>query len=190
MKEVFGIKLNEFNLSQSQFDNDSSLHGYMHSYRVMLHVLRLGLITGQENAARLAFFAAYIHDMARKHDGYCTVHGAEAANLKLPLYKEKFLNNGATVSDLLTIGRATALHSTATEAAHNDKDYYTIAILKDADALDRIRLGEDDLNPDFLRLEQTHGQILFAKDLFYQSLNVKIISFEDIIAIGGLDLIS
>lgn len=189
MKEIFGIKLNDFNLSQSQFDNDSFLHGYMHTYRVMLHVLRLGLITGQKNAARLAFFAAYIHDMARKHDGYCTVHGADAANVKLPLYKEKFLNNGATVSDLLTIGRATSLHSTATEANHNDKDFYTIAILKDADALDRIRLGEDNLNPDFLRLAQSRGQIGFANRLFFESLKVKIIKFEDLIALGGLKLI-
>lgn len=186
MKEIFGIRLNEFNLSQSQFDNDSFLHGYMHSYRVMLHVLRLGIITGREKAAKLAFFAAYIHDMARKHDGYCTIHGADAANFKLPIYKDKFLNNGASETDLLTIGRATTLHSTANEVTHEDKDYFTIAILKDADALDRIRLGEEDLNPGFLRLEQTHNQIEFAKEIYYESLKVKIINFEDLTAISDL----
>lgn len=171
MKTQFDIPFSEFNLMESQFDHPSRLHGVLHTYRVMLHVLRLGQITGRIAEARNAFFAAYIHDMARKHDGYCTQHGTDAANLKLPLYKSLFQQNGASLSDILVIGKATTMHSLGNELPANDPDWYTVAILKDADALDRIRLGENDLNPSYLRLSETHTFIDFAKQLYYKSVS-------------------
>ena len=180
MKTLFDIRFSEFNLNDSQFDHPSRLHGVLHTYRVMLHVLRLGQMTGRISEARNAFFAAYIHDMARKHDGYCTQHGTDAANLKLPLYKSLFQQNGANLSDLLIIGKATAMHSLGTELPLNDPDWYTVALLKDADALDRIRLGENDLNPSYLRLGETHTFIDYAKQLYYKSISQPATDFKAI----------
>jgi hypothetical protein len=171
MNTQFDIPFSEFNLKESQFDHPSRLHGVMHTYRVMVHVIRLGVLTGRIAEAKNAFFAAYIHDMARKHDGYCTQHGTDAANFKLPLYKSLFQQNGASLNDLLIIGKATAMHSLGNELAADDTDWYTVALLKDADALDRIRLGEDDLNTSYLRLSETHTFIDFAKQLYYKSVS-------------------
>ena len=142
----------------------------MHTYRVMTHVLKLGMLTKHIHEARLAFFAAYIHDMARKHDGYCTIHGSDAANHKLILYHELFTKNGASPSDLLTIGRAVTMHSIGKELTKNDPDWLTTALLKDADALDRIRLGNSDLDPSFLRFSETHECIKFGKNLYFRSI--------------------
>lgn len=184
MKTQLVLPFSEFNLNESQFDHPSRLHGVLHTYRVMAHVLRLGELTGRITEARNAFFAAYIHDMARKHDGYCTQHGTDAANLKLPLYKSLFQQNGASLNDLLIIGKATTMHSLGNELPANDPDWYTVAILKDADALDRIRLGENDLNPSYLRLSETHTFVDFAKQLYYKSFSQPGKDFISIMEIG------
>ncbi|MFH1119463.1 MAG: hypothetical protein V1775_06535 [Bacteroidota bacterium] len=170
----------DFQLNGGQFDHPSLLHGIMHTYRVMIHTLRLGLLTGYIHEARLAFFAAYIHDMARKHDGYCTRHGADAANLKLPLYHDLFVRNETTLPELLIIGKACMMHSLSTELPLNDPDRIPVAILKDADALDRIRLGANDLDPAFLRLKESHACIPFSQQLYFHSTGLEPDTFENI----------
>lgn len=181
MQDIYQLNLSDFNLSKQQFDHPSMLHGEMHTYRVMLHVLRLGLATGYIAEAKNAFFAAYIHDMARKTDGYCTQHGTDAANHKLPVYEPLFKKNGAKPNDILTIGKACTLHSLSKELAASDPDWTTVALLKDADALDRIRLGEGDLNTSYLRLNETHHEIEFARELFYQTKKMNNIGFTDVV---------
>jgi len=156
----------------------------MHTYRVMTHVLRLGMLTGYTSEARLAFFAAYIHDMSRRHDGYCTRHGADAANLKLPLYDNLFVSNGATREELVIIGKASTMHSLGNELPPDDPHRIPVAILKDADALDRIRLGADDLDPSFLRFGESHDAILFGQQLYFQSIGMKTDSFENMLQLS------
>jgi len=179
--DLYKIRLADFNLNESQFDHPSTLHGIMHTYRVMTHVLRLGLLTGYTCEARLAFFAAYIHDMSRRHDGYCTRHGADAANLKLPLYQNLFLRNGATADELIIIGKACTMHSIGNELPPDDPQWIPVAILKDADALDRIRLGANDLDPSFLRFHESHDGILFGQQLYFQSAGMKTDNFENML---------
>ena len=186
MQNTYPLDLSSFNLNKNQFDHHSELHGVMHTYRVMLHVLRLGISTGHIAEAKNAFFAAYIHDMARRHDGYCTRHGGDAANTKLPLYQPLFIKNGANPSDILSIGKACTLHSLSQEPHKTDPDWLTVALLKDADALDRIRLGEDDLNISYLRLKETHKLIKFARDLYNNTNKMNNSSFMGVLSIADL----
>jgi len=181
----YKIRFTDFNLTESQFDHPSNLHGIMHTYRVMIHVLRLGMLTGYTSEARLAFFAAYIHDMSRRHDGYCTRHGADAANLKLPLYHDLFVSNGATLHELVIIGKACTMHSLGNELPPDDPQRIPAAILKDADALDRIRLGANDLDPSFLRFRESHDGILFGQQLYFQSIGMKTDSFENMLRLSA-----
>ncbi len=184
MHKAYQLDFSDFNLSQQQFDHHSLLHGVMHTYRVMLHTLRLGSKTGHFAEAKNAFFAAYIHDMARRHDGYCTQHGTEAANHKLPQYQSLFIKHGATHKDIVSIGKASAMHSLGNELSKTDPDWLTVALLKDADALDRIRLGEGDLNVSYLRHSESHDQIEFARKLYFHTNKMSHCSFVDILKIG------
>lgn len=186
MQETYPLDLGSFNLNENQFDHHSELHGVMHNYRVMLHVLRLGISTGHIAEAKNALFAAYIHDMARRHDGYCTRHGGDAANTKLPIYQSLFIKNGANPSDILSIGKACTLHSLSQEPYKTDPDWLTVALLKDADALDRIRLGEGDLNVSYLRLPETHKHIKFARELYNHTNKMNNSSFMDVWNVAGL----
>lgn len=177
----YSINSGSFQLLESQFDHHSILHGILHTYRVMFYTLNLGLLTGHIHEARTAFFAAFVHDMARRHDGYCTGHGADAARLKLPLYHRLFSENGASGTDFRLIEKAVTLHSTSLELTDDDPDFLTVAILKDADALDRIRLGAGDLNPGFLRIKETLSCIAFAEALYHQSHGKSFLNFEDFV---------
>lgn len=178
---IYSLDFDQFNLTPEQFNHPSEIHGIKHTYRVMLHCLILGLHLNRINEARVAFFAAYIHDMAREHDGYCTIHGANASKNKLPLFKTLFVENGASPGDIEIINQIVTLHSVKEEPGRSDNLFRYLAILKDADALDRIRLGRYGLNPGFLRLEETHNLIRFGENLYYATDKLNISSFTEMI---------
>jgi len=182
----FDIDIYRFNLKEEDFDNHSSVHGLNHTYRVMSHVLRIGHAAKLNREVKLAFSAAFIHDLSRKHDGYCDQHGAWAQESKLPLFRNFFEENGISSSEIEIIGTAVRNHSERYEIDTEDDAYNATALLKDADALDRIRIGENNLNPDYLRFEQSHGLIPFAKKLYFKTRNVKISSFTEILKIAEL----
>ena len=186
MQDTYQLDLGNFNLLEQQFDRSSELHGVMHTYRVMLHVLRLGVATGYIAEARNAFFAAYIHDMARKCDGHCTQHGTDAVNHKLPIYEPLFIKNGAKPTDIPSIGKACTWHSLNHEIITTDPDWLTVALLKDADALDRLRLGERHLDVSYLRFKETLEHIKFARELHFQTKKMNNSSFIDVLNIAGL----
>lgn len=181
----YSIPFDEFNLQQHQFFRASKIHGIMHTYRVMVHVLNLGVLTGFEAEAKTAFFAAYIHDMARRHDGYCTRHGAEAAASYLKIYQQLFERNGATINDLQHIAFAVSHHSTIDTPLPDGVSKKILHLLKDADALDRIRLGEEDLNVSYLRFKVTPGCITFANRLYYHTNQLDSASFQQILNISN-----
>lgn len=181
----YKLDFSKFNLSADQFDQQSYLHGIKHTYRVMLHCLRLGYLLKKQHEGTIAFFGAYIHDMARLHDGYCTIHGADSAKYKLPLYQNFFMSNGATTDDIKLIQQIVTRHSIHIEPPRDHPVFLTLSILKDADALDRIRLGENDLNPDYLRHEITTKSISFGEDLFYETNNEPLTSFAQVIEIAN-----
>ena len=180
----YPIRFDEFDLRQDQFFRVSRIHGIMHTYRVMIHVLNLGVLTGFLNEARTAFFAAYIHDMARKNDGYCTRHGADAAADYLGKYSELFEQNGASPTDLRQIALTVSLHSAMDNNLPDLAAQKVLFLLKDADALDRIRLGEDDLDPSYLRFDVTHQCIPFANTLYFKTYQLNSASFQQIIKIA------
>jgi len=55
----------------------------------------------------------------------------------------------------------------------------TVALLKDADALDRIRLDEDNLKVEMLRLPETVGLVDYATRLYYETVDGKERVFSD-----------
>jgi hypothetical protein len=179
-----GFDPGKFNLNQGHFDHSSLLHGISHTYRVMCHVLFLGKNLGWERETRLAFCAAFIHDMSRKHDGYCTKHGYWSMCDKLPVFTEFFLSQGANTYEIKEIGTAVRNHSEGFELSPDHPFYKTTALLKDADALDRIRLGQNNLDPAFLRLKATAKFIPFAIELFRNSDHRKIVLFSDMRSIA------
>jgi len=182
----FDLDFSQFNLKQEDFDHPSFLHGIVHTYRVMCLILFLGEKAGLKREARVAFCAAYIHDLARKHDGFCNQHGEWSSRYKLPAYAKKFRKLGISDDEIEWIKIAVKNHSERTELSKDHEAYTVTALLKDADALDRFRLGDANLDPTFLRFQESFQLMDLARELFIQTRNFKICSFTDVLEIAKL----
>jgi hypothetical protein len=178
------LDFSKFRIRSEDFDHHSLLHGINHTYRVMYHVMVIGEMAGLKHEIKEAFCGAFIHDMARRHDGFCQAHGGWSARRKFPLFKDLFLNVGVSGDGLETIKLAVTNHSLHEELDKNHPGYKTVALLKDADALDRIRISSNDLRHEYLRFPESHNLIEFAKELYYATNHHNLGSFDEIICIA------
>jgi hypothetical protein len=146
------------------FWHSSRLHGQAHVARVLVHALRPVEATGFHDEMPRLWAAVYLHDIARRHDGRSARHGADAwARLAdLPDVRALFDRGGVREEDYPVIESAVTHHS-AGELLPTDPTWRLIALLKDADGLDRVRLG--DLDPACLRHPEARKMITFAERL-------------------------
>ena len=154
--------------SPTQFSHPSRLHGQSHVGRVMVHAFRLLEATGLIEESSRLWASVYLHDLARTHDGPCHEHGADAVTLwhESTEVTSLLASRGITPDDEEGIERALTLHCLPNdrEPSPDDPDFLLVALLKDADGLDRVRLG--DLDPIYLRLPETLEMLDFADELF------------------------
>ena len=146
------------------FLHRSYLHGQAHVARVLVHALRLIEATGAEAEAPRLWAAVYLHDIARRHDGGCKRHGADAwARLAgLPDVQALLVRGGVRAEDGPAIEAAVTRHCNG-EPSPGEPHYRLMALLKDADGLDRVRLG--DLRPEWLRHDEARTMVAFAQQL-------------------------
>lgn len=174
--DSLGISFNDFNLSDDDFDHKSNIHGINHTYRVMFNCLKIGYLCKDIENTRRAFFSAYIHDTARANDGRCLVHGMNSIKYKLPLFQGLFKANGAKDEDIEAIKLAVTNHSDRFEIEKDNPYYKTVAILRDADGLDLIRINIKP-NPNILRLPESRLLIDNAEKFFLKTDSNKYTGF-------------
>jgi hypothetical protein len=146
------------------FLHASVVHGQAHVARVLVHALRLIEATGFVGETAGLWAAVYLHDIARQHDGYCTRHGHDAwmRLADVPHVRDLFGRGGVREDDYPAIEFAVTIHCSG-EPSPSDSYYRLAALLKDADGLDRVRLG--DLKPHMLRHESARSMVGFAQRL-------------------------
>lgn len=166
------IDFPKYELKPEYFNYQSHIHGIQHTYRVMLIVLKLGELLDCPRETELAFYAAFIHDMARKNDGDDPDHGLRAAKTKIGYLD---LNK----KDLREVQTAVYNHCQKNDIMKEHPHWKTAMILKDADLLDRVRLGTE-INYKKVRFAET----LSLKDLSMklQNVNMNIHVFENLIS--------
>jgi len=147
------------------FLHRSYLRGQAHVARVLVHALRLIEAVGAEEETSRLWAAVYLHDIARRHDGGCRRHGADAwARLaSLPDVRALFTRGGVRPEDHPAIEAAVTRHCDG-EPSRGEPHYRLMALLKDADGLDRVRLG--DLKPQWLRHDAARTMVAFAQRLY------------------------
>ena len=164
------------------FRRRSRLHGPMHTRRVHLHAQRLlqGLRWPDEDA-QLVLRAALWHDIGREGDGVEPGHGRSSAERA----DELGLTAELTSGDAAVVRFAILRHSLrdrgaaelAAELAENgdrarrlvdpERALRVLWLLKDADALDRVRLGlGEQADPRQLRHREAVDLIPFAGALY------------------------
>ena len=170
--KYIGVDIADFNLKNEMFDRPchSLIHGIGHIYRVMVGCALLGEMIKSPRAAFLAFCGAYIHDLARSNDGIEPMHGENAARYHFERFNHLWDKYNLTDEERNIVREAVTFHSRPHRERLSDQSYRVLAILKDADALDRCRLG--DLNPHMLRHDESQLLIKVIEGYYYKSVLV------------------
>lgn len=177
---------------ENWFDHNSRIHGVTHTQRVCHWVIKLsselfnkmneGLklqwfhqlkISEIEKARNLALLCAVIHDLARTHDGACTEHGKRAAETKRHIL-EKNISGPLDQYEWNIISYAVTKHSLPDSVLCATTDDLVLAILKDADALDRVRFCNGQPDPRYFRFPFTKHFINDAGDLYRNIQNINL----------------
>lgn len=174
----------EQNIEFWEIPGDLDIHTQGHCERVLMHALRIADMRNVSDRQLLALaYASIFHDTRRKDNYLDTGHGARAAEY----YKEYSSRsdwsnrNRSTRSDLT---KMQFLPETYAAVWYHDRDdelgeeyirkhagddvgkwLEVYHIFKDADALDRLRLGTWCLDPRFLRTDEAKGMMAFAQRL-------------------------
>lgn len=156
-----------------EFGKTSTLHGPSHVNRV---IVLGGLLCKELNVhpaiARAVWAACYLHDLARWHEWACHLHGGAALPLMDSEKIRRTFKQAGLRADLggyrECVAVAVALHCTGIDEVGLDctgrpDSSLILQILKDADALDRVRLG--DLDRALLRFDSSDTLIPVAKHL-------------------------
>jgi len=148
------------------FAHKSDLHGQQHVARVT--ILGFLLIERLEipQLAPPLWAACYLHDLGRLHDGRCIEHGNAAIELfeNTIQLRQLFAQGGVKDEDYEGVYTAVINHCLPQELPTGHPHRQLTALLKDADGLDRVRLG--DLDQSFLRFDTSRPLIPFAQALY------------------------
>lgn len=155
----------------------SEVHTKGHSKRVLLYALMMGRqrLGENEEAMRILSHAAVFHDTRRLDDWLDTGHGARAA-----IYYRDFCRTGdipfsALASEIMKYhDRDDRIGVQRIATACPDEKEAGIElyrIFKDADALDRFRLGPNGLDTRFLRNKEALDLVGFAESLVRQTVS-------------------
>ena len=139
-----GIDANDFNLRNSDFTRPvhAPIHGIGHLYRTMIACALIGQLTERPREALLAFCGAYIHDLGRTNDGVDHSHGANSVRHHYARYMPLWTKYHLTQLEQEWVKQAVVQHASREYMRRGDPGYAVMAILKDADALDRCRIGD------------------------------------------------
>ncbi|MBR5185234.1 MAG: hypothetical protein IKW19_02935 [Akkermansia sp.] len=151
---------------------DSTIHSTSHCERVLLYALLIapGEVGDNSRSLTILAHASVFHDTRRESDGKDTGHGARAA-----AFYEEFCKTHPELTFLPEAAclmrwhdRRDELGEESIRAAFPDSADLVVKlfkIFKDADALDRWRLGRWGLNPDYLRTDRALALVDFARKL-------------------------
>ncbi len=156
------------------FTTPTKIHGIMHETRVLVYVELLGQMTYVEYKIDVESlrYAAITHDVKRINDWYDFPHGARAA---------KWLLDTKPIPEQYCLSTAEIVKWHVTQDIAIPKMTKELEVFKDADGLDRWRIG--DLNTNYLRTSHSVNMVETAKALFLLSNALKEQGAEDFTAV-------
>lgn len=177
VQEMF-LRWDEFLYSRVTFNRpDSAIHTEGHCERVLLYVLIIGekIFGDDPRALEILAHAAVFHDTRRQDDSFDTGHGARAA-----VYYEEFCRENPDITfhpETVFLMRYHDLDDSVGVSAIRkafgpdaDRVVTLYEIFKDADALDRWRLGSKGLDPRFLRTLPARGMTGYSRRIVQETV--------------------
>lgn len=167
-----GVLESCFNNIDESLIYNSYLHGFNHNIRVLIHsIILTSLLDLSEDTLKIVVYAAMYHDIGRVNDTEDKFHGKRSADkiseLKLDLTEEQ-------KNILMAIVRGHCLPDEEFENVCKEYDIKNIKlcrtlfnILKDSDALDRVRLEYPYIKLELLRINYSLSLVKFAYEFCY-----------------------
>ena len=169
--QEFENELNNFEEVKELMQNDTNLHGINHVVRVLFNsyaIMTLENVSKEDK--KIIREAVKLHDIGRTRDGEDREHGAKGALKARKILEDK----GYSKEEIDEICFIIKEHSLPAQKNEEDLENlpdelkriyrYHLNIVKDADKLDRIRIG--DLNPHRLSTDSAKRLIGVAKEVF------------------------
>jgi hypothetical protein len=149
-------------------DGSAGIHGIAHTRRVLIHARELAGELGLEGWECEALeLAARWHDIGRTHDGADYYHGAKSAGKVVGLGLHAGVEAAVLETALFAVTHHCGSEEHAERGTHRTPDpaatWRVFRVLKDADGLDRVRLG--DLDPNMLRHDVSRTRVERAWEL-------------------------
>ena len=171
VNDDFNVKYYSIRIESSLFKNPYGIHGVNHAKRVLILCNCLLYLLDDKNIENkiILSLASIYHDIGRKYDSNYKSHGKSSwrkiEQLKLLLDEEdqiketvKYIIENHSVDDGET-------NIETYHIVHRSRAKYLYNIFKDADALDRIRIG--DLDTSLLRIKESKNLQNLANYLLY-----------------------
>lgn len=153
-------------VDEKLFFKPHGIHGVLHTKRVLMLnlILAYKMKLNREEIMLLATASIY-HDIGRKTDGVCAIHGFYSFKkaTKLGLIND-FSENDLKTLKYIMVNHCIDDQSALQTITKEDKAIFLLKVFKDADNLDRVRLG--DLNTDFLRHDISKKLVAKAQYLY------------------------
>lgn len=177
VKEMF-LKWRDFLYNKIKFNMpDSEIHAAAHCERVLLYALIMGHDILGDNRYSLSALAhaAVFHDSCRQDDYLDPGHGARAA-----VYYKRFCDESPDVEFIPEAQMMIEYHDIENkrwklnikrEIKGEPRIIKLYDIFKDADALDRCRLGDDGLDPAYLRTEQAKTMVDYSHRIVRETMS-------------------
>ncbi len=185
----FQIQLNSLDEIEELMQIKTNLHGINHIARVIFNCYAImALENVNKEDMKIVIEAVKLHDIGRSNDGIDANHGAKSAEKAKKILKQK----GFTTEEINAICFIITEHSLHESKNVEDieklpekvreKYRYYLNLLKDADKLDRVRIG--DLDPNRLALDSSKRLVQVAKDIFenntiYYKKKIKMYEFDE-----------
>lgn len=152
------------------YDASATIHGVGHTQRVRIHAAEIAEALGLAVWEREALdYAAMWHDIGRTHDHADYYHGAKSAGRVVGLGLHLGLDEPMVEVALFAVTHHSGSEEHAKRAlswmVDPEAAWRVFTVLKDADALDRVRLGAGDLYVSFLRHDVSAGRVERAWEL-------------------------
>jgi hypothetical protein len=146
------------------YDASRTIHGVGHTRRVRVHASEIAEALGLAVWEREALdCAATWHDIGRTNDHADYYHGAKSAGRVVGLGLHEGLDEPTVEVALFAVTHHSGSEEHAKRAVgwlvDPEAAWRVFTVLKDADALDRVRLGAGDLDVRLLRHDVSLGRV-------------------------------
>ena len=160
--DIFGYYKYILN-NELDFKHDDRIHGKLHSLRVLLNALILGRLKNLSQLdLHLLAMASIYHDIGRTNNEIDDLHGLRSREI----FEHSDFGENEIIKFLIEyhcIDDEVALKALKdSNIADKVKTKKLFSILKDVDALDRLRFGLRELDFTYLRNKESTRMILFA----------------------------